>query len=70
VEIPAEAFFNIVGNRDENLKYFSDIFDIKIFARGTKLIAEGSEESLDKFEKFMEKVASLFEIGHRLSSSS
>ena len=69
MEIPAEAFFNIVGNRDENLRYFSDIFDIKIFARGTKLIAEGSEESLDKFEKFMEKVASLFEIGHRLSSS-
>ncbi len=69
MEIPAEAFFNIVGNRDENLRYFSDIFDIKIFARRTKLIAEGSEESLDKFEKFMEKVASLFEIGHRLSSS-
>ncbi len=69
VEIPAEAFFNIVGNRDENLKYFSEIFDIKIFARGTKLIAEGSEEALEKFEKFMEKLASLFEVGHRLSSA-
>ncbi|NPA52063.1 MAG: PhoH family protein [Aquificae bacterium] len=69
VEIPSEAFFNIVGNRDENLKYFSQIFDIKIFARGTKLIAEGSEEALDKFEKFMEKVASLFEVGHNLSSA-
>jgi len=51
------------------LKYFSQIFDIKIFARGTKLIAEGSEEALDKFEKFMEKVASLFEVGHNLSSA-
>ncbi len=69
VEIPADAFFSIVGNRDENLRYFSDVFDIKILARGTKLIAEGSEEALDKFEKFMEKVASLFEVGHRLTSS-
>ncbi len=38
-----------------------------IFARGTSLIVEGSEENLDKFEQFMEKIASYFEAGHFLS---
>ncbi len=38
-----------------------------IFARGTSLIVEGSEENLDRFEQFMEKIASYFEAGHVLS---
>jgi len=68
VQIPAEAFFSIVGNKDENIKYFEDTFDVDIFARGTSLIVEGSEEKLDQFEQFMEKIASYFESGHILSA--
>ncbi|NPA16157.1 MAG: PhoH family protein [Aquificae bacterium] len=67
VQIPQDAFWSIVGNRDENIRYFEDIFGIDIFARGTSLIAEGSEEDLDRFEDFMQKLASYFEGGHHLS---
>jgi len=67
IEIPRDAFFSVVGKRDINLKYFSDIFNLKVFSRGTSVIAEGEEESLDRFEKFMEKIASLYEKGHILS---
>ncbi len=68
IEIPQEAYFNVVGKRDENLKYFNDLFNLKIFSRGTEIIAEGEEQSLDKFEEFMTKVASFFEVGHVLSA--
>lgn len=68
VQIPPHAFFNVVGSRDENLKYFEEIFDLSIFARGTSIIASGKEENLDKFEEFMEKISSYFEVGHILSS--
>lgn len=68
VQIPAQAFFNVVGSRDENLKYFEEIFDLAIFARGTSIIASGKEENLDRFEEFMEKISSYFEVGHILSS--
>jgi phosphate starvation-inducible PhoH-like protein len=67
VQIPVEAFFNVVGTKDENLRYFEEIFNLKIFARGTSIIASGPEENLDKFEEFMEKVSSYFEVGHILS---
>jgi phosphate starvation-inducible PhoH-like protein len=66
VQIPAEAFFNVVGTKDENLKFFEEIFGLKIFARGTSIIASGKEENLDRFEEFMEKVSSYFEVGHVL----
>ncbi len=67
VQIPVEAFFNVVGNKDENIKFFEEIFGITIFARGTSLIAEGSQEALDRFEEFLERVSSYFEVGHVLS---
>jgi len=67
IEIPVEAFFNVVGSRDENLKYFSEIFDLDIFARGTSIIASGEEKNLERFEEFMEKISSYFEVGHILS---
>lgn len=68
IQIPADAFFNVVGKRDENLKYFSDVFNIKVFSRGTSVIAEGEEKDLDRFEEFMEKISSYYEKGHYLSS--
>lgn len=58
----------MVGARDENLKYFEEIFDLEIFARGTSIIASGKEENLDRFEEFMEKISSYFEVGHLLSA--
>ncbi|NPA57845.1 MAG: PhoH family protein [Aquificae bacterium] len=67
VEIPQDAFWSIVGNRDENIKYFEDIFGIDIFARGTSLIAEGSEENVDRFEDFLHRIATHFEEGRYLS---
>lgn len=67
IEIPVEAFFNVVGSRDENLKYFSEIFDLDIFARGTSIIASGEEKNLERFEEFMQKISSYFEVGHILS---
>ncbi|MCX7739027.1 MAG: PhoH family protein [Hydrogenothermaceae bacterium] len=68
VQIPVQAFFSVVGSKDENLKYFEEIFDLTIFARGTSIIASGKEENLDRFEEFMEKISSYFEVGHILSS--
>ena len=68
VQIPTEAFFSIVGNRDENIRFFEDTFDVDIFARGTSLIVEGNEENIDRFEEFMGKIASYFESGHILSA--
>lgn len=49
------------------MKYFSDIFDLKVFSRGTSVIAEGDEEALDRFGEFMTKLASLYEKGHLLT---
>lgn len=68
MQIPSQAFFNVVGSRDENLRYFEEIFDLEIFARGTSIIASGKEENLDRFEEFMEKISSYFEVGHILSA--
>ncbi len=67
IQIPSEVLFSVLGNKDENIKYFEDTFDVDIFARGTNLIVEGEEENLDRFEEFMEKIASHFQKGYMLS---
>ena len=63
VIIPQDIYFYIIGSRDENLKKFEKIFNVKIVARGNSLIIEGKEKEVDKFEKFLDKLSLEFDKG-------
>ena len=51
-----EKFFAIVGRADENLKYFADLFGVKVIARGTEVIVKGDPEKVKKFTSFLRKM--------------
>ena len=51
-----ERFFAIVGRADENLKFFADLFGVKVIARGTEVIVKGEPEKVKKFTSFLRKM--------------
>lgn len=53
-----EKFYAIVGRGDENVKFFSKVFDVRIVPRGTELIVKGEEEKVRKFLSFIRAVLS------------
>ncbi len=56
-----EKFYAIVGRGDENVKYFSKVFDVRIVPRGTQLIVKGEEEKVRRFVSFLRAVISRLE---------
>ncbi len=48
-----ERFYSIVGRGDENVKFFSKLFGVKIVPRGTELIVKGDADKVGKFLSFM-----------------
>jgi phosphate starvation-inducible PhoH-like protein len=53
-----ERFFAIVGRADENLRFFADLFGIKVIARGTEIIVKGDPDKVKKFTSFIRKMLS------------
>ncbi len=51
-----EKFYAIVGRGDENLKYFSQIFDVKISAKGTEILIRGEEDKVKVLYNFLKDV--------------
>ncbi len=51
-----ERFFAIVGRADENLKFFADLFGVKVIARGTEVIVKGDPEKVKKLTSFIRKM--------------
>jgi len=51
-----EKFFAIVGRADENLKFFADLFGVKVIARGTEVIVKGDPEKVKRFTSFLRKM--------------
>ncbi|RUM29158.1 MAG: PhoH family protein, partial [Aquifex sp.] len=51
-----ERFYAIVGRGDENVKFFSKFFDVRIVPRGTELIIKGEEEKVREFVNFLKAV--------------
>ena len=56
-----ERFYSIVGRGDENVKYFSKIFDVRIVPRGTELIIKGDPDNVRQFASFLRAVMSRLE---------
>ncbi|MGB9873581.1 MAG: PhoH family protein, partial [Hydrogenobacter sp.] len=48
-----EVFYALVGRADENLKYFSQLFDVKMLARGTEIVIRGEEEKVKQAYDFI-----------------
>lgn len=51
-----ERFYAIVGRADENVRYFTKLFDVRIIPRGTELIVKGEDEKVRKFLAFLRAV--------------
>ncbi|EDP74769.1 PhoH family protein [Hydrogenivirga sp. 128-5-R1-1] len=51
-----ERFYAIVGRGDENVRYFSKVFDVRIVPRGTELIVKGEDDKVRKFVSFLKAV--------------
>ena len=51
-----ERFFAIVGRADENLRFFADLFGVKVIARGTEVIVKGEPERVKQFTSFLRKM--------------
>jgi len=51
-----EKFFAIVGRADENLKFFADLFGVKVIARGTEVIVKGEPDRVKQFTSFLRKM--------------
>ena len=56
-----ERFYAVVGRGDENVKFFSKVFDIRIVPRGTELIIKGDDQNVRKFLSFLRAVLSRLE---------
>lgn len=56
-----ERFYAIVGRGDENIKYFSQVFGIRIVPRGTELTVKGEDDKVRKFLSFLRAVMSRLE---------
>ncbi len=63
-----EKFFAIVGRADENLRFFADLFGVKVIARGTEVIVKGDPEKVKRFTSFLRKM--LVEVPKRHLSAS
>ncbi len=48
-----EKFYTVVGRGDENVKYFSELFGVKVVPRGTELIIKGDEEAVYRLSSFI-----------------
>ena len=48
-----ERFYAIVGRGDENVRYFSKVFDVRIVPRGTELIVKGEAGKVSTFLSFI-----------------
>ncbi len=51
-----ERFFAIVGRADENLRFFADLFGVKVIARGTEVIVKGEPQRVKAFTSFLRKM--------------
>ncbi|WPM32124.1 PhoH family protein [Hydrogenobacter sp. T-2] len=51
-----EKFYAIVGRGDENLKYFSQLFDVKISAKGTEILIRGEEDRVRAVYDFLKDI--------------
>jgi len=51
-----ERFYALVGRGDENLKYFSQVFDVKFIARGTEIVIRGEEDKVKIAHEFIKSV--------------
>ena len=51
-----ERFYAIVGRGDENVKFFTTFFDVRIVPRGTELIIKGEDEKVRNFVNFLKAV--------------
>ncbi|MCX8060404.1 MAG: PhoH family protein, partial [Aquificaceae bacterium] len=51
-----EKFYAIVGRGDENLKYFSQLFEVKISARGTEILIRGEEDKVRVVQDFLSEI--------------
>ncbi|GAB6066462.1 PhoH family protein [Aquifex pyrophilus] len=51
-----ERFYAIVGRGDENVKFFTRFFDVRIVPRGTELIVKGEEDKVRTFIGFLNAV--------------
>ncbi len=51
-----EKFYAIVGRGDENLKYFSQLFDVKISAKGTEILIRGEEDRVRTVYEFLRDI--------------
>ncbi len=51
-----EKFYAIIGRGDENLKLFSQLFDVKVIARGTEIIIRGEEDRVKNLYDFIKEV--------------
>ncbi len=56
-----ERFYAIVGRGDENVRYFSKVFDVRIVPRGTELIVKGEDEKVRRFLSFLRAALSRLE---------
>jgi len=51
-----ERFFAIVGRADENLRFFADLFGVKVIARGTEVIVKGEPQKVKKLTSFLRRM--------------
>ncbi|WP_448584658.1 PhoH family protein [Thermocrinis sp.] len=58
-----ERFYAIVGRGDENLKLFSQLFGVKVLARGTEILLRGEEEKVRKLGNFIREIMKEFAKG-------
>jgi phosphate starvation-inducible PhoH-like protein len=58
-----ERFYAIVGRGDENLKLFSQLFGVKVLARGTEIRIRGEEEKVQNMSRFIREILKEFAKG-------
>ncbi len=56
-----ERFYAVVGRGDENVKFFSKLFDVRIVPRGTELIVKGEDDKVRRFTSFLRALLSRLE---------
>ena len=68
ITVPEEGIETLFGSYDENLKHLEALFGVRIRTQGHDLLVDGDTSGLEKVDRVVGQLSSLFREGYKLSA--
>lgn len=67
IELPPRAIEILFGVHDANIKYLESLLEVRVDARGSELLIDGTEENVEVVERTLKDFAALFAAGKQFN---